>query len=305
MSYLHGIEYTVGEMHPIETIEALRDNSLFVDRFHKNGVRHYRRSERTHVEMAVESIEKTLAAADFDRHEIDAIVFASDTIHYDPSYLKEVGLLPGRLGIKDTFVYGVFLNACSNVNSAVEMAQGLMALKGYGNILVVTADKAGRDGRILPGGIAVLSDGAASFILSRREGNVRIRCLANANNSVLFAIDAEKNQFGYLAGMIDCIKGLLRKTYRESATSPADIDLLLTNNYSKSIFASFGAIAEVPSPRVFVDCLEDHAHCYSADIWINAKNCLERGLCTEGGLVLTLSAGQGYFGSMVLETKQP
>jgi 3-oxoacyl-[acyl-carrier-protein] synthase III len=301
VTYIHGIEYAAGEKSPIETIESLRANQTYLDRFHKNGVKFYRKSAVSHIDLTVASVEKTLAAAGMDRSDLDAVIFASDTVHYNPAYLKEVGLLPGKLGIKDTFLYGVYLNACSNVNSAIELAQGLMLLKGFENILIITADIAGRDGRILPGGIAVLSDGAASFILSISNGPLRIVSLSNASNSVLFAIDAEKNQFGYIAGMIDCIKNLLKKTYLGSGVGPDDVGMMLTNNYSRSIFASFGAIAELPGEKVFTENLEDFAHCYSADIWINAKSCLDQGRLARHALVLTLSAGQGYFGSMLLE----
>ncbi len=299
--YLHDIQFAVGESKPIEEIHQLSANEALLGKFRNDGLQRYRQAHKTHLDLAQLSAQKTLASAGVKPGELGAVLFCSETIHRRPAYMTEVGRFPNMIGQPNAYLYGCYLNACSNFTTALKLGGALLKSGDCDQVLLVTSDKAQSEARVMPGAIALLSDGAASCLLSKRPGGFQVNVVACRSNADLFTIEPGVNQVAFLAGMVNCVKKLFDQVLSEARVDRRDISWLVSNNYSHSIYDSFAGIGSFPSEKVNRENLADYSHCFAADVLINLKTMLESQNLEPGQRLVTLSSGQGYFGSSLLQ----
>ncbi len=295
--YLHGIAYTVGEREPIATLEPLRADTALLENMADLGLNHYCRTERSPLELAAEVVSATLGSVPVDAAEVDLLVYASSS--------PETGTLAGgeflrfceRFGLTRATPIGVSLAECANFGSALRIAHSLVSAGSARNVLVVTADTCpDPEARILRDALSVLSDGAASCLITSAEPS-RIEVLgANQGTNQLIRIAT----MPALAGLTK--RGLSRAVadmLDRAGLDRGDVRRIIANNVNDDAVRFMAESAGLEHELCYLDNIADYAHVHSADNLINLQTYLEDGVA-PGEVVMTISHGFGTWGVALL-----
>ncbi|MEU6559025.1 3-oxoacyl-[acyl-carrier-protein] synthase III C-terminal domain-containing protein [Nocardia nova] len=295
--HLHGIAYTIGEREPIDSLEPLRADSALLASMTELGLKHYCRSGRSPLELAADVVAETLADIPVDVGEIDLFVYASSS--------PETGTLGGgeflrfceRFGLTRATPIGVSLAECANFGSALRIAHSLVAAGSARNVLVVTADTCpDPEARILRDAVSVLSDGAASCLISSAAPS-RIEVLgANQGTNQLIRIAT----MPALAGLTK--RGLSRAVadmLDRAELDRADVRRIIANNVNDDAVRFMAESAGLDHDLCYLDNIAEYAHVHSADNLINLQTYLDDGVA-PGEVVMTISHGFGTWGVALL-----
>jgi len=166
---LLAVNYVVGEL--AVDVESISNKQAVLKEFDMPDIKglwewgHYRKTEKSHVGLAVEAAARTLERSGMRAADIDGLVFCcGDALNYYAQN-RILGDLSVRLELSYTFTTWVGGAGCASLFSAILIAESLVNSNTCRNVLVVTVDKIQDDvGRFQRFG--VLSDGACSFIVS-------------------------------------------------------------------------------------------------------------------------------------------
>ncbi|MEV5651264.1 3-oxoacyl-[acyl-carrier-protein] synthase III C-terminal domain-containing protein [Nocardia sp. NPDC052254] len=295
--YLHGIAYTVGERAPIATLEPLRADAMLLDNMTGLGLHHYCRTDRSPLELAGEVVSATLGSVPVDATEIDLLVYASSS--------PETGTLAGgeflrfceRFGLTRATPIGVSLAECANFGSALRIAHSLVAAGSARNVLVVTADTCPDPrARILRDALSVLSDGAASCLITSAEPS-RVEVLgANQGTNQLIRIATMPALAGLTRrGLSRAVADMLDR----AGLDRCDVRRIIANNVNDDAVRFMAESAGLDHELSYLDNIADYAHVHSADNLINLRTYLDDGVA-PGEIVMTISHGFGTWGVALL-----
>jgi 3-oxoacyl-[acyl-carrier-protein] synthase III len=293
--YLHSIGSALGDARPISSIAPIAGDSDLLDFLHANGLRDYRHADRDPPELAAEAMRETLRLSGLDPRQIGAVVWSSTSFQQRSWYTDDVSRQLGALGLWTAIPVGVTLSECGNLAAALQVATGLVA-DGHRHVLVVVADRCpSPDQRLVAPSLAVLSDGAASCIVSAEPGgfeflaaaqyaNHRARPGETAQSMLVIRQNAE--------GMRRAVAAALGKT----SIAPDDVGTMLTNNLAISILELFATQAGIPFERMFTGNISSHGHVYAADVLLNLAGCSAK----KGSSVLLATNGTCNWAAIVL-----
>jgi 3-oxoacyl-[acyl-carrier-protein] synthase-3 len=295
-AYLHSIGSALGEARPIAGIEPIADNPDLLDFLRLNGLRDYRHSDRDPPLLATEAMRESIERSGLDPRQIGAIVWSSTSFQQRSWYTDDVSRQLGELGLWTAVPIGVTLSECGNLSAALQVAAGLVA-GGHRHVLVVVADRCpGPDQRLVPPSLAVLSDGAASCIVSAepRPGFELLAVAQCANHRVRSGQAGET--MVVLRQNAEGMRRALTTALRQAAVEPGAVGAMITNNLAKIMLEMFAAQAGIPFARVYTEHLASHGHVYAADGLLNLAECEVE----EGDTVLLATNGTCNWGAMVL-----
>ncbi|WP_227979788.1 3-oxoacyl-[acyl-carrier-protein] synthase III C-terminal domain-containing protein [Nocardia spumae] len=295
--YLHGIAYAVGAREPIASLPPLRADPALLRDMRGLGLNHYCRAEQSPLELAAEVVSATLARVPVDAAEIDLLIYATSS--------PESGTLAGgeflrfceRFGLTRATPIGVTLAECANFGSALRIAHSLVAAGSARNVLVITADACpDPDARILRDAVSVLSDGAASCLITSAHPS-RIEVLgANQGTNQLIRVAT----MPALAGLTK--RGLSRAVadmLDRAGLDRGDVRRIIANNVNEEAVRFMAESAGLEHDLCYLDNVGDYAHVHSADNLINLQTYLEDGVA-PGEVVMTISHGFGTWGVALL-----
>ncbi|MFB6396113.1 hypothetical protein [Polymorphospora lycopeni] len=283
--HLSSISYVHGDPRPVA---GLGEPGCDDERLSQDGLRDYRETTASSLEMACDVGAKTLAAAGASP---DFVLYATETPQEGEDALSTNARLAVALGIPGTVVLNLAGHGCGNLGLLVQVADALLSRHPAGSALIVTADRvASGRGRMMTGPLSVLSDGAAAVLATREAPAARP---ALRVHGVAVRTDAQ-------GGTADVSPAGQRRTVllgRSAAAGlkevtglgPRDYTHALFNNYRLSSqrflagAAGFAAAQLVPGP------VADHGHSFAADLLVNCALFARAGTF-EPGARLALSA---------------
>ncbi|WP_156893631.1 hypothetical protein [Actinokineospora enzanensis] len=255
--YLSGFEVEFGARVPVaelaEFVGARDEVELLLD----EGVRYGLVADRPAEVLAAASAVRTLAGT-----RPLAAVYCCETIGARPPASAATAFAVAA-GIPDVPVFTVGGAGCGNLGPGLRVARGLLAAEGPGSVLLAVADRAPGP-RYLPGDLTVLSDGAATCLVSTSPARPGFRLLGSA---AVTAADRAGARPGLAAAKAAAagVAAAVGRVLTEADTAVDECALLLVGNYGASVRAMLAAAAGFPSRTVHAPNVAD-GHCFAVDL---------------------------------------
>jgi 3-oxoacyl-[acyl-carrier-protein] synthase III len=265
---------------------------------HEQGLKYCLVSGRSVAGMAATSSYQTLAAA--ADGQVGAIVFCTDTVPALTPTSEAWDLLL-ELGLPRTPVTLVGGSGCGNLGPGLSVARSLILLDGLAAVLLVTSDRMGERTRYLDNGATVMSDGAASCLVSSlppAAPSFALRGQASSFRADIGTVSVRR--IVVARATVEAIENTVRQAAEPLSLTPADFRYLLTGNYGRTPRELLAESAGVPADRVYCPMLGQTGHCFAADVVVSLGSLLETGEIDNGDHVLLLTASPRSWSAAVL-----
>lgn len=166
---LGAIGYRLGEPKPLDSLVDTNQAALkkLID---SKQFGYYLDAQNADVyTLAIESIEQTFDASNLNGAQIDLMIFSSDSMASVSDNHRFYQQLSKKFDIRNAYPLIVTMSECASFQMALELAQSSIVAGKAKNVLLVAmdrSDKVSPRSRIVGDGIGVMSDAAASCIVS-------------------------------------------------------------------------------------------------------------------------------------------
>jgi 3-oxoacyl-[acyl-carrier-protein] synthase-3 len=214
----------------------------------------------------------------------DGVVYCSDTIAGTPT--RDVRQLLSDVGCPDSQVIVAGGNACGNLGAGLEVATGWLLTGRVSKVLLVTSDEAATGTRYLASGSTVLSDGAASCMVSQVPHGPGFGVLGIASGGTGLKDDSGRSST--LRRVAAGIERSVRTVTDVAGIEVSDFRYSLPGNLGRMMRAFLTMAAGVPVNRVYAQGVETVGHCFAADILIDLQTLAARNLVDPGDKIILL-----------------
>jgi 3-oxoacyl-[acyl-carrier-protein] synthase-3 len=299
--HVSAFAHALGEPHEVARLEEVLAEGAAED-LAREGLVHYRAASGPAWELAAASAVATLAAAGRGPGDVDLVVYATNTFWDSASGDGSPARCLDHAGLTHTPLCGVALNGCGNGGLALRTARAWVGAGQARCVLVVTTDRCRPGRRLMPGRFSVLSDGAASCLVTAAPAGPGFRLLAAeaAVDATMHAIDPDADVLDMLKATAGGVRAAVERL-RGHVADGTEFAHLVTNNYTTTASQIFCHCAGVPFERAFLDNLAAMGHCFGADVLIGLARLLESGRAGRGDRVLAIDSGHGFWGAAALE----
>lgn len=301
------VHYQFGSFEEIASLSELASDRDLLENLTALGLKFYARSDQELFSLAAESAERTLAEWGGDRVGIDAVVigtcsFASAGPTYRRgNWVRAASALLESLRLPRAVPIGVFLAECANFATALRVASNMLGCGDAERVLLIMVDKtAAGESRILPPGISVKSDVAASCLLSTEGGAYQVIATHQHIDPKMPGLAPGMNVADYLKPLGEGIRRVSREAQAKAGLNPNQFSQMLTNNYNLSALRLLSSQAGFGMDRLFKDNVERYAHGFAADNLINLKDYTARNNPTAGEHLFLLCSGPNNWGAAVV-----
>jgi 3-oxoacyl-[acyl-carrier-protein] synthase-3 len=181
------------------------------------------------------------------------------------------------------------------------MARSLILLDGLSTVLLVTSDRMRDQTRYMDNGQTVMSDGAASCIVSSQPPpgpSFEIRGLASSFRADIGTVAVSRIMIA--RATVEAVENTVRQAIESSSLTPRDFRYLLTGNYGHTPRELLAGSAGVPMNRVYCPMLDQIGHCFAGDVIVGLGSLQETGKIDDGDHVLLLTASPRSWSVAVL-----
>jgi 3-oxoacyl-[acyl-carrier-protein] synthase III len=281
---LSAIEYVHGEPHSVAELEEPTSVDLTTI---TRDVATYRVSDQSVWELAATVGARTLACGAGPPPDLMLYVTEND---HDPA--GSLASIAAALDLPETEYLVLSGYHCGNLGPALQVAQDAIGSGRRTRVLLLLADRAKPGERIMSTGLSLLSDGAASCLITGSTSDaVGQRFVMDATTTAVrmeSTTDLGQDQgiLGTVALAASSIKRIAVATGRE----PGDYQHLILGNY-RIASQRFMAAAVGMGQKLVFGAVADLGHCFSADILITLDQRRADGTLAEGDLVLAAATG--------------
>jgi 3-oxoacyl-[acyl-carrier-protein] synthase III len=298
--YLSEIGYALGAPVPITAAGADSDVSDQVSTLRRQGVGHYLVSASTPSESAARSCRPgalTGSAA------TSAVVYCTDS----PSEVTPTDDLWDfmcRAGVPEWTALISGGGGCGNLGPGLQAARGLLATKEYHDVLLVTTDRVVDHRRYVAGGMTVLSDSAASCLVSRRvpDSGFRVTGLAT---TVRAGGSGQEQGLASARSLIAAINELIPRAFRHSSAPVEACRYLLTGNFGHTPRQLFAMAAGMEPEAHYAPRVGEIGHCFSADILIGLADLAAEGKLEHGDQLMLVASSPRAWSVVAVDYHQP
>jgi 3-oxoacyl-[acyl-carrier-protein] synthase III len=303
--YLTALAYELGEQeHVLDDLAAVLPGVRAS--LQEAGLRHYRTTGRTPLELAGCALARTLdAAGEGLRGEIRHVLYATNTAwSVEFSNAAALGDMLTAMGLVRAYPIGLFLSYCANLQASIDVAAALVRSGEADHVLVVCTDKTDpASDRLVQPRISVHSDAAASFLLTRdpAPGSYRLRRTVMRIDPALGAIHPDDRFVEYLNAVSEGVVKVVNDTLTAIGLTPADVAKVFPNNYNQWVSRIVGDLAGFRPEQLYLDNIPRFAHALAADGLINLADWSASAKAVPGDQLLLLGAGPTQWGCTVVE----
>jgi len=297
--FLQALSYAAGEKRKITNlIESQNLTSEMIDIFQRLSLEHYREYNGDIYDIAIESALKTMG----DRpRNLSKLLFATSSFHAEREFsrinnLKDINSIISSLELQ-AYPYGIFLSDCANFISAVKIGTSLVMADSEPVLFIVSDVVGDSESRIVPPGLAIKSDAAASGIITfdREQDSFRILEIAQFHDCQMIEKGKNLNE-NYSKGFINCVEFV-----KDRFLDGRKIDFIVLNNNSVSYIKSFSKLWNIDINNFYTKQIKHFAHCFSSDIVINLVEMKNDELLRNGMKILAVSTSPTSISAMYME----
>lgn len=286
-----------------------------IARLEADGFRNFSSSAKNVVEIAASALVATLEKLEIPREDIDGVVLSTETFWDQPPGFEEdpaghfalrnrwIQIL-GELGLRRAVPYGSWLSASGNFGPALTIANALIDAGQHRNVIVVTADKIHeRLPRLMHNGAAVVSDLAASCLVSAAPSRFRIENITtvSAPRLATFDIEDRKDLGKIVLETMRALGDLKRRFSAETGRSPADYQTVVAGHFhTLSLQVITDALGITPS-AIRRDGRSELSHAYASDNLLTLDHLERAGDIRANDQLLLLSTGVWTWSLITLE----
>ncbi|MDJ0800855.1 MAG: 3-oxoacyl-[acyl-carrier-protein] synthase III C-terminal domain-containing protein [Calothrix sp. MO_167.B12] len=302
--YLTAISYELGDFHSIKEIDELKEKPQVLETLLTLGLEKYSKSYLTTLEMAKKSALATLEKTKISAKNIDLLIYASYSFWdlESPGFI-EIGRLIDELGLENAYPIGTFLSGCGNLQTALRMATNFIQSEECKNILIITVDRfSEKQSRIVQPNVSVLSDAAASCLLTSSEvkGEFEILCTSQNMDATISSLDPNSQSLEILEKITDGTYQAFEKALKTTGKEAKDIRTIITNNYNISVTKSLCASLGFDIYQAYTKNISRFAHASAADNIINLSDFALENSLLSNDLILLLGTGPSTWGCSIL-----
>ena len=256
-------------------------------------------------DLAMAAIDKTMAVSELPPEEIDCIVFATDSFKSVRETMAFYRRLVHTRSFTRAYPLLVSMSECANLHAALDVAQAMSAQGRAETVLLVTVDLArlvSPDSRLVADGIGVMSDAAASCIVSPRlTDGLELVCVEKAIRTDLVASERPLSPQQDLLARLQT-NGLLFTHLLERANlTPAEVTRILPSNLSVSMLTTFLSDLGFKREQIFTLNHQRMAHCLASDCLINLHDHVAKSEAAAGDVFVLYGLGPVTWGGAVLK----
>jgi 3-oxoacyl-[acyl-carrier-protein] synthase III len=234
---------------------------------------------------------------------VDALVYATSSF-WNPVFQRreEISRLINELELENAYPIGVTLSESANLQSAMRVAAGLVALGDCDNVLVVATDCiSDTDTRIVAPRISVKSDAAASCLISADpDAEFELLGARQTIRPGLWNADTERDLMQYMQAINDALAKTVRGALDASGCKRSDIRQVIANNYNISVLRTYAATLEFDPACIYSKNIGRTAHAVAADNLINLADYTAECTPPRGSLLALVGAGPNLWGASIL-----
>jgi 3-oxoacyl-[acyl-carrier-protein] synthase-3 len=295
-AFLSSISSEIGRAVPLDGLDDERVQQC-LEQLSLDGLTTCLVTDRPPVETASLCSRRSLRTAT-DPITPDLAVLCSDTLAPNkPGWAART--FANGIGLPDLPVMNVSGSDCGNLGMGLRVACGVMAAEELSTVLLVTSDHADGRSRYLPNGLTVLSDGAASGVLTARPEARGFAILGMASASAPQSNDPTTPS-GALT-IMRSVRRITRQVLGRLGITAMDCCYLVIGNYGRSAQSLFANAAGFPESALCTPLLKEVAHCYSVDLLLTLRHLAERDEVKSGDRLMLLSTGTRSWTAIVVE----
>jgi 3-oxoacyl-[acyl-carrier-protein] synthase-3 len=269
--YLSAIAYELGEQADLRDLATTIPGPIRAALAEK-GLRSFRRSSLSPAELAIRALKKTLALhASAASAQPDLLVYCTCTIRDD--FMSEFARLWSELGMARVPVHGVFMNGCSAIASGMEFARALLLSGTASRILLVCTDTCLTESqRLARGDTAILSDGAASCVITARPEQPKgfeVVATSFQSDQRNLGLDPNHHYSKLLRLTSVAARAALQRAALDAALDTATFRRMTSVNLHRDALRFYTRFCGLGDDALFTGTIADNAHVFGADVLIN------------------------------------
>jgi 3-oxoacyl-[acyl-carrier-protein] synthase III len=297
---LAGLTYELGSMRDVAQLGRELSGGD-IETLCALGLSQYATSELDVIELAERVVRRCLDSLALAPSEIDAVIFASDSIT-DGVHAGMKQLLCG-LHMDRAIPFGVSFADCGNFHAALRTGAALLRAEQLGKVLVLTADRCAQHelrSRIVTPGIGVFSDGASCCVLRHDDlGEFALLQTKQIADWTMMSHDPGSAPNEYFKASAQGIKTLVSQVL-QGAPPGAPPKKVFFNNYNLSVLRSLSSLCGFTSEQMFTRNVSRTAHVYASDNLINLRDYATSEDVLPGEQFLLLGTGRSVWGATLV-----
>lgn len=298
--YISSLQHALGEPLPLEElpeVQAAGEASALA----ADGLRLVRASNLEPWELAAQSAELTVSA--LDRESITSVLYATDTFWPEGAADRAPARFLDQMGLQRTPLRGIGFEGCGNAGGLLAAAADALVSGTTTTALCVTTDCAAAGERLMGANVSVLSDGAASFIVSssRPSSGFRVLAVGRAIEAGMHRLDVATDTMAVVKATADGVRRATSLALEQAGLDTSSISHVVANNYGRTSLKIFCGAGRVPFDLLYVENVEEVGHCFAADTLINLHSLVEHGVVTSAERCLVLGSGFSNWSAAIVE----
>ncbi|MFG3530816.1 hypothetical protein ACGF8B_29390 [Streptomyces sp. NPDC047917] len=294
--YISSIRYVYGERRKVSELAGSIQTDIqpLVEE-----IVHFRESDSEIKELARDAAAQALAGAG---REPDLIVYVSEN---DPDSSASLAHLADRLDLPTTEYLAVSGHDCGNLAPALRMAGDALHSGRHQRVLLILADRAPSQRRIMASGLSVFSDSAvACLITAAPEGpGQQLRIDAVVQQTIVQQNGHPTTQDGVMATV-----GVASKAMQALLTTLGvereEFEYAVFPNYRPAAQRFLMAALKLPADKLLLGPITELGHCFSGDILITLHRRAGSGALCVGQKTLASVSGPHSWASMAVTIVQ-
>jgi 3-oxoacyl-[acyl-carrier-protein] synthase III len=292
--FLSAIKYEHGEPRYLADLDEPAARELAAP---EHGLVRYRASDQETWQLARLVAERTLARS---AARPDLLIYVTDS---DPDPAESLPRIVGELGQPGLAYVAVRGHGCGSLGPSLALAADALHSARRDRVLLVLADRVASGPRVMPSGLSVFSDGAASCLVTREDAATcgrrdKVIALATRNH-------AQAGEVGAAAGSLLTIAATAAAATTEvlgaAGRRVEDFRHVLFANYRVTSQQFLASAMGFPPEALLLGELGRFGHCFGADILVTLDTLAAAGRISPEDRLLASATGPSSWSVLAVE----
>ncbi|PWI46488.1 hypothetical protein CEE45_16570 [Candidatus Heimdallarchaeota archaeon B3_Heim] len=300
--FISGLKYEIGDIFDIdELLVSPEVTESDIKRFRNLGLKNYSKYEGSLASLYVKSISSSIESSGFIPESIDAVI-PSVMTDSTPEDDMEMWKALHQSGLNSPAVFGLGCQESATFGGAIDLAKNLVKSGSYKRVLIlVGAIRNSIKDRVTLGGETIVSDGAASCIVSDHPAQFEIlstKVISNPKKAASYKSDLSH---GFMIDeSIRMISEISKLLLGEANLKSCAIDKLFCTNANDPIYTMFSHFSNIDDHKVIKEGLRKYGHVNLCDNAVDISSKMQSGGISMGENLMLLNWARNLFSGVCL-----